>query len=449
MVRPARSGAPLGFRPCRTWWGAGPRGARAPGRATAGQKPGRPRPHRCPRSAEHGSPHGAFHRHHPHPDGRHPGGAGTAGHEGYGPEARYAVEAEQALPSTRWDEEVARGLELGLQGADSIVDRRIPTFSPRRAAALRRASTRSSRRRTSRTSAGPASTTSPCSACRSTAARRTAPAPASGPQGIRKISALYGPYSFELGVDLRESITIGDLGDVFTIPGNIEKTFDQVSKAVGHVFASGAFPVVLGGDHSIGYPTVRGVAEHLDGKLGIIHFDRHVDTQETDLDERMHTTPWFHATDIPNVPPENLVQIGIGGWQAPRPGVQVGRERGTTIMTVTDCVEMGIEAAAERALEVAWAGAEAVWLSFDVDCLDAAFVPGTGWPEPGGFLPREVLKFVQIIADARPLAGIEVVECSPPYDNAEITALISTRVICDTLGCLVRSGHLPARRTSS
>jgi arginase family enzyme len=60
-------------------------------------------------------------------------------------------------------------------------------------------------------------------------------------------------------------------------------------------------------------------------------------------------------------------------------------------MTVTDCVEMGIEAAANRALEVAWEGADAVWLSFDVDCLDAAFVAGTGWPEPGGFLPREVL----------------------------------------------------------
>jgi agmatinase len=206
--------------------------------------------------------------------------------------------------------------------------------------------------------------------------------------------------------------------------------------------------VVLGGDHSIGYPTVRGVAQHLQGNLGIIHFDRHVDTQETDLDERMHTTPWFHATDLPNVPPKNLVQIGIGGWQAPRPGVKVGRERGTTIMTVTDCVEMGIEAAAERALEVAWDGADAVWLSFDVDCLDAAFVPGTGWPEPGGFLPREVLKFIQLVAE-RPLAGIEVVECSPPYDNAEITSLIATRVICDTLGCLVRAGHLPSCQASS
>ena len=216
-----------------------------------------------------------------------------------------------------------------------------------------------------------------------------------GPQGMRRISALYGTYSFELGVDLRESVTIADVGDIFTIPGNIEKTFDQITKGVSHVFASGAFPVVLGGDHSIGYPTVRGVAEHLAGNLGIIHFDRHVDTQETDLDERMHTTPWFHATDIANVPARNLVQLGIGGWQAPRPGVKVCRERETTIMTVNDCVNMGIERAAETALEVAWDGAEAVWLSFDVDCLDAAFVPGTGWPEPGGFLPREALELVQ------------------------------------------------------
>ena len=150
---------------------------------------------------------------------------------------------------------------------------------------------------------------------------------------------------------------------------------------MGHVFASVAFPVVPGGDHSLGYPTTRAVAEHLGGgNLGIIHFDRHVDTQDTDLDERMHTTPWFHATNLPNVPPKNLVQIGIGGWQAPRAGVKVSRERGTTVMTVTDCVEMAVEKAAERALDVAWDGAEAVWLSFDIDCLDAAFAPGTGWP---------------------------------------------------------------------
>ncbi len=71
---------------------------------------------------------------------------------------------------------------------------------------------------------------------------------------------------------------------------------------------------------------------------------------------------------------------------------------------------------------------------------------GTGWPEPGGFLPREVLKFLQVIADTKPLAGMEIVECAPPYDAAEITSLISTRVICDVLACQVRSGHLPNRK---
>jgi len=73
-----------------------------------------------------------------------------------------------------------------------------------------------------------------------------------------------------------------------------------------------------------------------------------------------------------------------------------------------------------------------------------AFVPGTGWPEPGGLLPREGLTFIQLIAE-RPLAGVAVVGCSPLYDNAEITALIAARVVCDTLGCLARTGHLGRR----
>jgi agmatinase len=223
-------------------------------------------------------------------------------HGRYGPEARYAVAAEARLPSARWEQEVARGLELGLPGADSITDRRIPTFSRGELPHFAGINTflKAPFVEDVRTCGDYDVAVLGAPFDGGTTYR---PGTRFGPQGIRRISALYGPYSFELGVDLRESITIGDLGDVFTIPANIEKTFDQITKAVGHVYSSGAFPVVLGGDHSIGYPTTRAVAEHLDGKLGIIHFDRHVDTQETDLDERMHTTPWFHATNLPNVPP--------------------------------------------------------------------------------------------------------------------------------------------------
>ena len=95
-----------------------------------------------------------------------------------------------------------------------------------------------------------------------------------GPEAIRRISSLYTPYNYEMGVDLRESLNMCDLGDVFTI-ANIEKSFDQITKAVSHTMSKGTLPIIFGGDHSIGYPCVRGVAENIEGNVGIIHFDRH------------------------------------------------------------------------------------------------------------------------------------------------------------------------------
>ena len=136
-------------------------------------------------------------------------------------------------------------------------------------------------------------------------------------------------------MDLLEEITIGDAGDIFVIPSNIEKTFDQIDMAVSFIHEHGAFPVVIGGDHSIGYPDVRAIAPHIEGKVGIIHLDRHIDMQERDMDERMHTTPWFHASNIPNAPPSNLVQMGIGGWYGSRPGMKVAREKGSTVIVTS------------------------------------------------------------------------------------------------------------------
>jgi agmatinase len=363
-------------------------------------------------------------------------------HERYGPEARYAVAAEGAMPTTKWEEEVARGLELGLPGADSIVDRRIPTFSRGELPHFAGINTflKAPYVEDVRTCGEYDIAILGAPFDGGTTYR---PGTRFGPQGIRRISALYGSYSFELGVDLRESVTMADLGDVFTIPGNIEKTFDQISKAVSHVYGSGTFPVVLGGDHSIGYPTMRGVAEHLTGKLGIIHFDRHVDMQETDLDERMHTTPYFHATNLPNVPPENLVQIGIGEWQAPRPASRPAgsaRQRSYGDRLRRDGDRGGRTARPRRGL-----GRRRGGLALLRRRLPGCRVRSGHRPARARRLPaREVLKFIQLIAEG-PLAGIEVVECSPPYDNADITSLIATRVSCDTLGCLVRAGHLPKR----
>jgi agmatinase len=265
-----------------------------------------------------------------------------------------------------------------------------------------------------------------------------------GPQAIRRISALYDSYSVDMAVDLEEELDLVDLGDIFVIPSNIEKTFDQIDRAVSWIVGQGVFPVVLGGDHSIGYPDVRGIAPHVDGRVGIIHLDRHLDIQERDMDERMHTTPWFHATNIPNAPPTNLVQMGIGGWYGSRPGVKVARGRQTTVLTITDIEEVGVEKAAEAALEVAWKDADAVYLSFDIDSVDAGFVPGTGSPEPGGLLPREALKLLRLIA-REGLCGMEVVEVAPPYDVSDMTAQLACRAVMDVLGTLVSEGRLGSR----
>ncbi|WP_082676404.1 agmatinase family protein [Shouchella shacheensis] len=261
-----------------------------------------------------------------------------------------------------------------------------------------------------------------------------------GPEAIRRISKLYSGYSYEKGIDLLESLRMCDLGDVFTI-ANIEKSFDQIFKAVSHVFAQGTLPVMLGGDHSIGYPCLRAIADNVDGKVGIIHMDRHLDLQEKDMDERMHTTPWFHATNIPNAPPSNLVQVGIGGWQVPREAVQNVRKFDTTVISIQDVERLGIEKVAEIALETAWKGAKAVYLSVDIDSFDSGFVPGTGWPEPGGFLPREGLDFIDIVA-REGICGLEVVEVSPPYDVSDQTSLLATRVIADVLGAMVDEGKI-------
>ena len=103
------------------------------------------------------------------------------------------------------------------------------------------------------------------------------------------------------------------------------------------------------------------------------------------------------------------------------------------MLTIDDIEKLGLEKTAEIALELAWKDADAVYISFDVDSVDCGFVPGTGWPEPGGFLPREALKLLGLVA-AEGLCGLEVVEVSPPYDTSDITALLGVRVVVEALG---------------
>jgi agmatinase len=351
----------------------------------------------------------------------------------------WAMQRETDWPSRRRDERTQQALEYGLESASSIRDRKIPLFNR---------------------SGGGYSNTGRFLGSRFLEDMRTlggqdvafigVPLDTGttfrsgtrfGPEAMRRISSLGSSYNPEMGVDLLESVEMVDVGDVSVIPANIEKSFDQVAKAIGYLTERAVFPVVLGGDHSIGYPDIMGVSPYVDGNIGIIHFDRHSDLSEFNMDERMHGTPFFHATNIPNAPPQNLVQIGIGGWTGSREGLKVARERQATVITLEDVDQYGIDRVAEYALEIAWRNARAVYISFDIDCVDPAFAPGTGTPEPGGFLPRELLKLIRLVS-REGVAGLEVVEVSPPYDVSDITALLGVRAIMNVLGELVLAGKL-------
>lgn len=355
----------------------------------------------------------------------------------------WAMEREAQWPKTRRHELAEQALAYGLESADSIRDRSIPLFDRGRSdfsGGLRFMGVPLLEDMHKLGGQDVAIVGVPLD-CGTT----FRPGARFGPQAIRRISLLGTGYNPSLGVDLVESLNMVDVGDVNVIPANIEKSFDQIDKAVSYIHERAVFPVVLGGDHSIGYPDIRGLAPHVDGNIGIIHFDRHADISEYNHDERMHGTPWFHATNIPNAPPTNLVQIGIGGWTQPREWYSTGRERHTTIMTMEDVDHYGVDRVAEYALDIAWKQAKCVFLSFDIDCLDPAFAPGTGTPEPGGFLPREVFKLLQLVV-REGLVGMEVVEVSPPYDVSDITALLASRIIMDVLGTLVahrKLGRIP------
>ncbi len=352
------------------------------------------------------------------------------------------LERERQLPTTKTKQAIQENLELGLPSAESIRDRTIPLFNRsgyryHHAATFGHRAFLNDMRELGGQDVAIVGVPLDAGTTYRSGTRF-------GPQAMREISGLHSGYNFERGVDLYESLDIVDVGDVSVIPANIEKSFDQIDKAIAYIHERGVFPVILGGDHSIGYPDIRGLAPFIDGNIGIIHFDRHSDLSEYNIDERMHGTPFFHATNIPNAPASNLVQIGIGGWTGNRSGVSTARERRANVITMTDIDRWGLERVCEMALEMAWKNAKAVFLSFDIDSVDPAFAPGTGTPESGGLLPREAFRMLDIVT-REGLAGMEVVEVAPPYDVANITSLLGVRVVLDVLSTLVEAGKLGRR----
>ena len=252
-----------------------------------------------------------------------------------------------------------------------------------------------------------------------------------GPRGIREISGQFLTYNATWDFDLVEALNPVDCGDCDVVLANAEKTFERAEADIAQILAAGAVPATLGGDHSVTIPAVRAVAKHVSAP-GLVLIDTHLDTAEHVGGETLnHCCPITRAVDA-GFDPKKTALLAISGWMNPRTELRYCRENGITVIWLEDIWEMGVARTVERALEMAAGGTEGVYLSVDVDSLDAAYAPGTCVPTPGGLTSRELLELVRGVA-RRGLLGVDVVETAPSLDPSSATAAIAGRVVMDAL----------------
>jgi agmatinase len=136
------------------------------------------------------------------------------------------------------------------------------------------------------------------------------------------------------------------------------------------------------------------------------------------------------------IPGRNFVQLGLRGYWPPKETLDWMREKQMRWHLMGDMLDRGVERVIAQAIEEALDGPEFIYLSIDIDVLDPGFAPGTGTPEPGGMQPADLLRAIRRIALATNLVAVDVVEVSPPYDHAEITAQNANRCILEAISAL-------------
>jgi agmatinase len=259
-----------------------------------------------------------------------------------------------------------------------------------------------------------------------------------GPLAIRSTDYLAHDGSrphLALRVDALQDLRVLDAGDVEMPPGHIERSLDALTEAVATVASSGAIPVVLGGDHSITLADVTGVARrHGAGRVSVVHFDAHADTGDVEFGSLYgHGQPMRRLIESGAARGDRFLQIGLRGyWPGPETLDWMAAQRMRSY-EMSELGARGIDDCLDEAFAIAVDDCDGVFLSVDIDVADPAHAPGTGTPEPGGLSARQLLDAVRRVALELPVVGVDVVEVSPPYDHADITAALANRVVLEAL----------------
>ena len=264
-----------------------------------------------------------------------------------------------------------------------------------------------------------------------------------GPQAIRTTD--YLPQdgsrpSLALRTDALVDLKVYDAGDVEMFAGDIERSLGALEAAVEQVSRAGAIPVSLGGDHSIAYPDAKGCANVVGrGRVSMIHFDAHADTGDISFGSLWgHGQPMRRLIESGALRGDRFLQIGLRGYWPPPETLDWMAEQRMRSYEMTEIVHRGLAACLTEAFAIATDECEGVFLSVDIDVCDPGHAPGTGTPEPGGLSARDLLDAVRRIGLELPVVGMDVVEVSPPYDHADITAALANRVVLEALSAIVR-----------
>jgi len=264
-----------------------------------------------------------------------------------------------------------------------------------------------------------------------------------GPQAIRMGD--YLPHDGErphlaLRIDALKELKIADAGDLMMPPGNLEESLAVLRAATETISRVGAIPVVLGGDHSIASADVAGIAAHRGkGKISMIHFDAHADTGDLQMGALVgHGTPMRRLIENGDVRGDRFLQLGLRGYWPDNATLNWMRDQRMRSYEMTEIHHRGLEAVLDESFATLTQDCDGVFLSVDIDVVDPGMAPGTGTPEPGGMTSRELLEAVRRICLELPIVGIDVVEVAPPFDSADITAILANRVVLEALSAIAK-----------
>jgi len=251
-----------------------------------------------------------------------------------------------------------------------------------------------------------------------------------GPAAVRQGSRLLRPYNPAVGALPFELAQVVDAGDVACTPFGPEEAVAQIEAAAETLLAAGGRLVAIGGDHTVALPLLRATsARH--GPLALVHFDAHLDTWDVYFGQRFtHGSPFRRAWEEGLLSRDHCAHVGLRGPLYSSTDLVDDAGMGFAQVTADDVAERGAAAVAARMLQRV--GDAPLYVSVDIDVLDPAHAPGTGTPEAGGLTSRELLTLVRGLAPAR-IVGADVVEVSPAYDHAEITAVAAAHVIYELL----------------